>query len=82
MSAYYFHLHNGIDLLRDPDGRDIADDKIVAAALREARAMISADASDGCIDLNQSIEVEDADGSVVHRLDFGDAVRIIASKAT
>ena len=46
MALYYFHLCDGRDTLIDPDGRELEElDLIPAAALKEARAMISQDAS-------------------------------------
>ena len=40
----------------------------------EARALIAADARTGKIDFDQRIEVEDADGSIVHVLQLARAV--------
>lgn|GEM_PF-3819425 len=40
----------------------------------EARALIAADARTGKIDFDQRIEVEDADGSIVHVLPLARAV--------
>ena len=76
MALYFFHLHNGIDLLLDPDGRSLALAGIPEAALAEARAMIAADALEGHIHLDQQIEVQDSAGKIVHRLPFEDAVAV------
>ena len=77
MDTYYFHLRDGTDLLLDPDGRSLPSLSAVAgAALFEARAIISADAMAGRIQLNQSIEVEDKLGRMVCRVAFADAVVI------
>jgi hypothetical protein len=76
MAIYYFHLRDGIDVLLDPEGRKLDDGAIPAAAITEARAIIAADAVAGHILLDQRIEVQDADGNIVHRLRFEDAVRI------
>jgi hypothetical protein len=76
MALYFFHLRNGVDVLLDPDGRSLAMVGIADAALSEARAIIAADARGGQIDLNQSIEVQDSRGDVVHRIPFEDAVKI------
>jgi hypothetical protein len=74
---YFFHLRDGSDLLLDPDGRELdSRSDVERHALVEARALISAEALTGTIRLDQRIEVEDAAGHLVHRLDFGDAVRI------
>jgi hypothetical protein len=76
MALYFFHLRNGIDVLLDPDGRRLAFAGVPGAALGEARAIIAADARAGRIDLDQSIEVQDSEGEVVHRIAFEDAVKI------
>lgn len=78
LSLYYFHLRDGIDTLLDLEGRQLdGPDAIAKAALREARGIISDDANTGTIRLDQRIEVEDAAGTVVYRIAFTDAVRII-----
>ena len=70
-------MRNGGDLLIDPDGRVLDGPVDVARdALAEARALISDEALSGRIKLAQRIEVEDAGGTVVHRLNFWDAVAV------
>jgi hypothetical protein len=77
MPTYFFHLRDGTDVLLDPDGRVLAGIAEVARdALREARALISDEALTGSIKLAQRIEVEDASGLIIHRLNFWDAVKI------
>ena len=77
MPIYFFHLCDGADEILDAEGREIADDSsIEAAALKEARAIISHDALTGKIRLNQRIEVRDEAGDVVHRLQFKEAVTV------
>jgi len=76
MAIYYFHLLDGVDVLLDPDGRELDPDSIVRAALNEARAMIAADAHSGHIRLDQQIEVQDAAGETIHRVNFEDAVKV------
>src|SRR5215217_4133640 len=78
---YYFHLRDGTDVLLDPEGRRLADlSGITALALAEARSLISHDAKDGRIRLNQRIDVEDAAGSVVCSVEFVDAVEIVGGR--
>ena len=48
-----------------------------AATLREAREIIGHDARDGRIKLSYHIAVEDADGRVIHHLEFEDAVTVV-----
>ena len=77
MALYFFHLRNGTDVLLDPDGREV--DGIAAvqvAALRDARSIISDDASNGRIRLEYRIDVQDAAGLLVHKITFEDAVTI------
>jgi hypothetical protein len=77
MPIYYFHLCNGGDVLLDPDGQMLVDmGAVIAMALREARAIIGADALQGKIGLGQRIEVENERGAIVHRLQFEDAVQV------
>lgn len=76
MPIYYFHLCDGVDVLLDPDGRDLDREFVDAAALAEARAIIAADVGSGQIDFNQEIEVRDSDGKIVHRIPFEDAVTV------
>lgn len=64
-------------MLIDPDGREIGDSALIAdLALKEARAIIGQDASEGSIKLAQRIEVFDEAGVMVHRLEFRDAIII------
>lgn len=74
MARYYFHLRDGEDVLLDPDGRELDEGAIIAAALAEARAMIAADVLQGHIRLDQQIDVLDAAGAVIHQLPFEDAI--------
>ena len=77
MALYFFHLSDGHSALIDPEGRELADPSMIGQlALKEARAMISQDALNGRIVLNQFIEVRDKDGKLVHQLSFRDAVTI------
>ena len=78
MSLYFFHLRDGVDVLLDPEGRELDSmTAIAAAALADARSIIGDDALRGRIDLDQRIDVEDTDGKLVHRLEFEDAVEIV-----
>jgi hypothetical protein len=75
MATYFFHLRNGDDLLQDAEGRSLRSERaIAAAALHEARAILSADIPTEHVNLDQRIEVENARGAVIHKLHFGDAV--------
>jgi hypothetical protein len=76
MARYYFHLVDGTDILLDPEGIEIADGAIAQKALRHARSMIASDVLNGEINLCYAIEVKDEPGNLVHRLPFGEAVRV------
>ena len=81
MPVYFFHLRDGEDTLLDPDGRVLDGSAAIArSALAEARALISDEARLGRIRLDQRIDVEDADGVVVHSLPFSEAVEITGDK--
>lgn len=78
MPLYFFHLRDGVDVLIDPEGRELDDmDAIARITLRDAREMIAEDAKQGQIRLDLRIDVEDASGAVVHNLHFVDAVAIV-----
>lgn len=77
MQIYYFHLRDGTDVLLDSEGLMLLDiDAAIATALREARAIIGADALEGRIELDQRIDVEDERGVIVHSLQFEEAVQV------
>lgn len=78
MAVYFFHHRNDVDVLLDPDGRELPAEKVRPAALAEARAIVAAEAREGCINLHQEIEVRDAEGKLVYRLDFNDAVQLVS----
>ena len=78
MSLYFFHLRDGVDILLDPEGREIGDPgAIPAIALKEARSIIGNDAARGRILLDQHIDVEDTSGNVLHTLHFVNAVEVV-----
>ncbi|MDB5454296.1 MAG: hypothetical protein JWO33_2874 [Caulobacteraceae bacterium] len=80
MSQYFFHLRDGVDVLVDREGVELEGLAAVSAlALREARSLISQDALTGSINLRQHLDVEDAGGTVIHRLQFEDAVSLVRS---
>lgn len=78
LSLLFFHLRDGHDMLLDPEGRELdGGEAIAAAALAEARAIISNDAMAGRINLDQQIDVEDEHKNIVHCLRFDDAVQLV-----
>jgi len=80
MPRYYFHLRNTHDLVLDPDGKEFSvRSQINDEAIREARAIISADVLEGFVDLDQKIEVYDENELLICSIPFSRAVRISGS---
>lgn len=78
MSLYFFHLRDGRDTLLDPEGRELVSLELVRrTALDDARTLIAADALDGLIDFNFHLDVEDSLGTIIHSVQFEDAVKVI-----
>ena len=83
MARYYFHLRDGVDLLLDPEGRDLpGPEAISAAALKDARSILGEEVRLGKLKLDQRIDVEDDVGVMVYRLLFADAVEIVPAGAS
>lgn len=81
MPQYYFHLRDGEDRLLDEDGRDLTGRAAIeAAALEDARSIIAEEVRKGRVPLYERIEVEDERGTVVHVLEFADAVEVSRAK--
>ncbi len=75
--VFFFHLVDGVDILLDPDGRDLPDLAAAKAwSLKEARSLLSHEVLSGTVNLAQAIEVHDETGAVVHILPFGEAISI------
>ena len=82
MPRYYFHLRDGMDVLLDPEGRDVSSlAQVESQTLIEAREIIAHEAREGLVKLSYHLDVQDASGAVVHRLEFEDAVEIIRGAA-
>ena len=72
---YYFHLREAEEFVLDEEGREFPDiEAVKAAAIADARSVISAEACEGKLPLRAMIEVEDAGGEKVFQLKFRDAV--------
>lgn len=77
MALYYFHLHNGVGLIRDEEGRDLPDiDSARDEAIRGARALLADDVLKGHLDLKGKLEVLGEDGTHLFTLHFADAIEI------
>lgn len=78
MARYFFHLRDGVDVVLDPDGREFETIEAIAqAALADARSIIGHEAFDGFIKFDQRIDVEDESGTMVHSIEFSNAVKVI-----
>lgn len=78
MPHYYFHLIDLAETIADEEGRRLDDLAAArAVALREARALISADALSGRISLLPAISVQDERGETLHTLTFANAIEIV-----
>ena len=74
MARYFFHLRDGTDYLIDPEGTELPElEAAREMALLCARDTLSNELKDGLLDLRYRIDVEDAEGIVVHSLPLGSA---------
>ena len=76
MPIFFFHFHDGVERLADPEGAELTFPQARARALTEARALIAHDVLKGIVDFRQWIEIEEADGTLFRTLSFSDAVEI------
>jgi len=77
MTRVFFHYHDGVDRILDPEGADLTIEQSRVRALGEVRALIAHDALAGRIDLRQRIDIEDVEGIVLDSIAFVDAVEIL-----
>lgn len=79
MSLYYFNVRNGIGLVEDEEGCELASlEQARAEAVRGARSIIADEVLQGKLDLSGSIEVLDEAGELLFALSFGEAVTIVS----
>ena len=79
MPRYFMHLVDGTDVLLDPDGVEISEEKVTAKALTCARDCMAHDVRDGKLDLRYRIDVHDQGDNVVHSLPFTEAVKLLTA---
>ena len=77
MRRFYFHLRDGSDQLLDPEGVELSQEAIPAAALASARDCMAGDVHRGRLDLRYRIDIEDEAGRIVHSCSFTDALEVI-----
>lgn len=74
MPRYFFHVHNGIGLVEDEDGRDLGDLRRVRdEAIKGIRSILSDEVMKGRIDLRGRIEIADETDTVVLIIPFEEA---------
>lgn len=74
MPLYFFDLHNDVDA-PDPERKEFLTlDAAKANAVKEAREMMQESVSKGRLDLHHYIQVRDANGSIVFKVLFEDAL--------
>jgi hypothetical protein len=77
MPRYYFHLHNGLDVI-DEEGRELPDlEAARRAAVIDARQMAAESVRLGHLDLSHYLEVTDETGKTLFRTPFGAAVTVV-----
>ncbi len=78
VTACFLHWFDDRDALLDHQGHDLVDAaESEAAAIREARARIGAEALERRLDPSQRFEIEELGRAVVYRLAFVDAIEIV-----
>ena len=78
MARFFFHLYGHDGLSIDHEGRDLTGvDRAGPIAMKEARAIIAAEVLQGVVHLDTRIEVADANGAIVHRLPFAEAIEFV-----
>ena len=80
MPRFYFHLRDGTDVLLDPEGVQLAGlEAVRGEAMRAARDTLAHGLQDGMLDLRPRIDIESADGVIVHSLALAVSFRTIAA---
>jgi hypothetical protein len=76
MPRYFFHLHND-EISVDEEGRELADLAAArATALEAARGLAGEAVSKGEVNLDDHIDIADADGAILYTLTFREAFTI------
>jgi hypothetical protein len=75
---YFMHLRDPSAEVLDPDGVLMPEHAIANAALSAARDCMA----HGRLDLKYRIDVHNAEGEIVHTVQFADAVTIVPAVAT
>ncbi|HEV2867606.1 MAG TPA: Crp/Fnr family transcriptional regulator [Allosphingosinicella sp.] len=75
MPRFFFHIRNGNGFTEDEEGQELQDERQAEkVAVRSARSLLSAEATEGEIDLRGAIEVADEGGGEVMTVAFRDVL--------
>ena len=81
MPRYHFNLNECGRVLSDDEGRDLAEGAdLRSVAIAEARAIMQAEIGEGRLCLGCAVEVHSADGVLVARVTFREAVTVAGLK--
>jgi hypothetical protein len=77
MARYFFHVHNGIGLIDDEDGRELLDlGRAREEAIKGIRSIVSDEALQGRIDLSGRITIADETGAPLLTVKFEEAFEV------
>lgn len=76
MPRYFLHLRDSTDEVLDPEGLELYEEAIPAAASGAARDCMAGDVRNGVLDLRYRIDVHDDADEIVHCLPFTSALQI------
>ncbi len=77
MPRYFLHAFNSTGTARDEEGTDLPDMAAARAlALDSIRSIVAMEARAGRIDLNGRIEIADASGAALDRVDYREAFEL------
>ena len=78
MALYYFDLHECGSVTRDPEGREFATlAEAQASAVKDARAIMCAELTDGALCLSCHIAIRSGDDRPLGVIRFRDAVAMV-----
>jgi hypothetical protein len=77
MARYFFHVHNGIGLIDDEDGRELPDlGRAREEAIKGIRSIVSDEVLQGRIDLSGRIAIADETGAPLCTVKFEEAFEV------
>jgi hypothetical protein len=80
MARYYLHIQNAHGQAEDEEGIEVASlAEAQELAVTGIRSLLSAEVMNGTMNLKGRIDIADEQGSVVLKVPFKDAVRVIGA---